>query len=427
MNVQSNRFALAVLVLLHFVLAMAYAFDTPYRASGRYYGTVIKDFGAPDERQHANYIQWLADGKGFPVLDPKDPTNYEHYQSHQPPLFYIVSVPILKIAGGDVNNKAVGLALRSLNAVIGSFTVLAVFFLGYWGFKRKEVGLAAAAFAALLPMNLALSGAISNDPLLFCLCTWCLAITAHALQNGWTMKKGVILGMLMGLAFLTKTTAIALAPAILIAAYLSGAPRPSGKIFLATAGIALVLALPWWVRNQSLYGDPFAMKAFNQAFLGSPTKTSLGWDWGTYILKDFDFTWRSFIGTFGYMDIPLPDKLARIAMAVLALLALGGMIALTKPENKESRPVTVLNSVFLLLVILSFVAFNVKYFQGQSRYLFPALGPISIGFGLGLVYFSKEKWKTSFIAYTIVLVALNLWIVQQFLPEQFAMRIVSNR
>ncbi len=427
MDIRSNRFALAVLVALHLVLGLAYAFQTPYHTQGRYAlmgGIKIPDIGAPDEVEHVGYIKFMVDGKGFPVLDPKNPNAGAGYQSHQPPLFYTLETIVAKVTGqSDLNKKGAGLILRSVNVLIGCSNVVGVFFLGFWGFGRKDLGLAAAAFLALLPMNLALSGAVSNDPLLFALCTWTLAVTALATRQGWNVKRGVIVGLLIGLACLTKTTAIALVPAVLVGAFLS-TPRPSAKVVLSAAVVALVLVLPWWFRNQSLYGDPFAMKAFNQAFVNSPTRTSLHLEWGQYLKAVFLLTWNSFVGVFGYMDIALPQALAGAAAFVLAIMAIGGVLALRKTEWSGGKATAAMNIVFICLVILSYITFNIKYFQAQARYLFPAIGPICVGFGLGLVYYGRDRWKQSFIAWITVLTFLNLWIVTQYLPEQFTARLL---
>lgn len=434
MDIRSNRFALAVLVALHLVLGLAYAFQTPYHTQGyertmanrsNPRGIKISDIGAPDELEHVEYIQFLADGKGFPVLDPQNPNSGAGYESHQPPLFYLIETGVAKVTGqSDLTRRPAGLILRTVNVTIGCFNVIGVFFLGFWGFGRKDLGLAAAAFLALLPMNLALSGAISNDPLLNSLCTWTLAVTALGCRNGWTLKLGAILGLLIGLACLTKTNGVALVPAVLIGAFFSK-PKPTFKVVGVAALVALVLVVPWWIRNQSLYGDPFAMKAFNLAFTNSPTRTSLHADWGRYLSGEFAFTWNSFVGVFGYMDIFIdPQWMVETIVLVLAILAVGGVLALRKPEWAEGKATAWMNTAFIILILLSYIAFNIKYFQAQSRYLFPAIGPICVGFGLGLVYYGRDRWKQSFIAWIIALTFLNLWIVTQYLPEQFAARLL---
>src|SRR5438105_9824815 len=92
-----GRGALAWAILLalsHAVIAIVFAGVTPYRTPGRLFinrGITIPDIGAPDERQHANYIQHLLDGKGIPTFQPAARDAGDHYEDHQPPLYYVLA------------------------------------------------------------------------------------------------------------------------------------------------------------------------------------------------------------------------------------------------------------------------------------------------------------------------------------------------
>src|SRR5437016_3338620 len=90
---------LGLLVVLHIGFAICYASVTPYRSPGQVQHQEQPDYGAPDERQHVNYIEHILDGKGFPVFNPQDVNLYETYQSHQPPLFYILAAGWAKATG----------------------------------------------------------------------------------------------------------------------------------------------------------------------------------------------------------------------------------------------------------------------------------------------------------------------------------------
>ena len=71
------RWLLAALVAGHIVLSLLYAARTPYRQAGvllHQNRAAVQDVGAPDERQHANYVQHLIDGRGFPAFNPDDPS-----------------------------------------------------------------------------------------------------------------------------------------------------------------------------------------------------------------------------------------------------------------------------------------------------------------------------------------------------------------
>lgn len=462
-----------ILAALHAALALGYALVTPYREGGylRFQGRAYAaDIGAPDERQHANYVRHLANGEGFPVLntDPSAPGAYENYQAHQPPSFYVLGSLVARVGGLDLETRAGGLALRFLNCLIGAGGVLGVFYFALWGLRKPEIAVGAAAFAALLPMNAALSGAISNDPLLFALGSWTLALAARALREGFTLKGSLGIGLMMGLGFLTKTTAIALWPAVAFGIYTAtkqtpspfssreksegagseGSPAPAaatkrGKKFeeaaartdlvspataaLLALALPILMAAPWWLRNQQLYGDPLAMKAFSAAFVGSPQAAEFikivgpvdywitGAQSGTGVVW---WTLRSFFGAFGYMDIFYPSGLyAALSAGLLAVLA-GRYLARGDSDLAGSSAVRAMGAVLFTVVLALFLRFNAQYFQGQARYLLPAIAPIAATIGIGVWGLARKRPAVGIASLALILVALDVYTLVR-LPSEF--------
>lgn len=420
-----SRWALIALVCLHFILACLYATRTPYRQAGvlKYQGRApAADIGAPDERQHANYVFHLVEGKGIPVFDPSDPNLYETYQSHQPPLYYGVAMVAAKLGGMKTPEDARG--LRFLNCLIGSAGVLGVYFAALWGFRRNSWAVASAAFAGLLPMNVALSGAISNDPLLFALLSWGLAVLFLCLRDSWTLKRSVLLGLIAGCAVLTKTTGVALVPAILVGAFWSKSSRPCWGSAAATVAIFACLALPWWMRNTELYGDPLAIKAFGEAFKGSAQAATFIQAFGAPAYwTDWVGWWtaRSLLGAFGYMDIFLSDGLYRVWIGVLLLMFGLGSVALKRSRPADSAPALAATSVLLAVVLVLFLRFNSQYFQGQARYLLPAIAPLSLFATAAVLALKPTSQRVSLGALSAILLALNLYVLS-ILPAEFAAR-----
>lgn len=436
--------AVWIFAILHLALAIAYALATPYRMGGNLVhqgGAYAADIGAPDERQHANYVARVAQGRGIPVLDPKDPNLYENYQAHQPPVYYVLAAGVAKLTGGDkLETRAEGLPIRIFNGLIGAANVVGVFFFVLWGFRREGPALAAAAFAALLPMNVALSGAISNDPLLYALCTWTLALTAKGIRDGFSFKLAGGIGLLMGLAFLTKTTAVALAPAVAVG---FAASRPSKSDVLRYGGLAFVVAMalgvPWWLRNQSAYGDPLAMSAFTAAFTGSPqaadylkfTQGDVVDYWITGSTTGTGVAWwtlRSFFGVFGYMDIFVFKAIYALLGVLLAVLIAVRVWTSRTESDVAALPVRIMGGLFFFIVLALFLRFNSQYFQGQARYLFPALAPIAATIGLAVSAMRKRNGakqpSSDFLPAAvmgIVLLALNVYALGQ-LPREFGLR-----
>jgi 4-amino-4-deoxy-L-arabinose transferase-like glycosyltransferase len=422
-----------VLVLFHVGMAFWYASVTPYREGGDILSAHhqrVSDIGAPDERQHANYVAHLLSGAGFPVFDPKDPNLGEDYQSHQPPAYYVLEAGWTKLVGvSDVTSQDAGVKVRALNCFIGGATVLAVFLLGFWGFGRPEVGVCAAAVAGCLPMNIALSGAVSNDPLLIFLCTASLALCARSIHRGWSVRSALALGCFVGLALLTKTTALALLPAVLVAVLLSP-QRPAAAVWVAAILPMLLLPVGWWIRNQHLYGDPFAITAFNQAFVNSPQAKPFIEDLGLFgYLSGWVGWWtiRSFYGAFGYMDIWLnensrpvdnsPNALYRVLIAISAILLLGWLASWKRYRGRPEVAVQVMNVTFGVVVLLLFLSFNMHYFQAQARYLYPAIGPISCAFGVGALELFRRKWPIALAAVVVIFGGTAIYAGLQLGPE----------
>ena len=417
--------AAVVLAALHAILAIGYATLTPYRASGRILlqGNVpAMDIGAPDERQHANYVQRLLEGRGLPVFNPKDPNLYETYQSHQPPLFYIVAAAWCKALGLDrVDAPEAGLAFRLLNALIGAAGVWGLFLAGKWLDGVEATGLTAAAIGGLLPMGCALSGAVSNDPLLIALCTYSLAFLVRAVSGRAGRGDLWWAAALAGLAVATKTSGVALLPALLVAAWLAHGGRHRGRRLAASVGpflLALAIVSPWWVRNAILYGDPLAAKAFQDAFAGS-MQASQGIErlgLAGYWMEVLRGTWCSFVGVFGYWDIWLDAPVYALAAILAGLLAVLGLVRL-----RVERPAGLLvATVFGLAVVALFVRFNMQYFQAQGRYLYPAIASFSIWLAFGARQAPFRRWMPAVSA--ALLLALNVSALRT-LPAEFKFRL----
>lgn len=394
--------------------------------------TSVTDVGAPDERQHANYIARLVEGKGFPVFDFRNP-DPEGIEYHQPPLYYGVAAAYAKVAGlsAEAIRSPEGRSIRWIGLLFGALGVLGTYFLGRWGYGSRVIGLLAAAFYAFLPMNIALTGAVNNDPALFALFAWTIALAARGVREGWTVKLALGCGILAGLAILTKTTGLALLPILGGAALMR---RPSLAQSAAVLLPAALIPLPWLLRNNSLYGDPLGLQAFQLAFTNTAQASmfidKMGFGVGGYLVHWLGWwTARSFIGTFGYMDIWLnetglpnagPNALYRIMLALMVVAFVGWLLRF-KESDKEERRVHILCIVAFAIVAILFLRFGLQYFQAQARYLFPALAPIACGVAWGALRLSKGNWKVALAAVAVPLLAVAL-LAGTVLPSEFAKR-----
>jgi 4-amino-4-deoxy-L-arabinose transferase-like glycosyltransferase len=444
------KILLLVFACLHLLFAVGFAIKTPYRQAGYLFsqkdpktGFFAKapDIGAPDERQHANYVRTLLKDHQLPVFQPGSPNFGDEYQSHQPPLYYVSAALAATVTGQtDVESQSFGKVLRVFNALVGASGIVGIFFAAFWSSKREDVAILAAGFAAVLPMNCALSGAISNDPLLITLVAWSFAFCAKAYleEEGSNAKKSLMIAAVFtGLACATKSSGLVAMIGFVVTAFLMRQRIPI-KNMAPALGVAILIALPIWTRNQILYGDPLAQRAFKEAFTGSAQKSNIvseielsgapGSPEVNYWINWFGY-WvaRSFIGTFGYMDIWLnsssraarstdPNTLYKFLIAFIAIAKLSFLVGLRRSWKDTPKPVL----IGLLMAIVTFmllVGFNLTYFQAQGRYLMPALGPLSLMFAIGWLSLFRSKLIPVLLTVLVLFGGTTIYSLARLEPE----------
>jgi len=199
-----------------------------YLLVGLLYASQTPAWQAPDEPAHYNYIRQLAGGK-LPVIEPGDYNQtYQseaisakfapaysidpfEYEDHQPPLYYLLQTPIFLLSGGSL------LALRLVSLLLGAGVVWLAYCIGRRLFPESPwLGLTAAAFVAFLPQHVAMLSAVNNDSLAELLIAGILLLLITAVQEQWaaTDRRWLLLGLLLGLGFLSKATTYIMAPLI---------------------------------------------------------------------------------------------------------------------------------------------------------------------------------------------------------------------
>src|SRR5205085_8650803 len=154
------------------------------------------------------------------------------------------------------------------------------------------------------------------------LATWiCLA----GLRRGFTSRRAVLLGIVLGLGALMKITAIFLLPAAVFAVGAWGmrARVPVRKIGLLIGLMLAAAALSggwWYVRNLVLYGEPTAVNVNLQAYGGRTVAQGLAvWN------QALPYAWTTFWGRFGHGDVVLPGAIY-VGLAAVCVVALAGLV-----------------------------------------------------------------------------------------------------
>lgn len=195
-----------------------------------------------DEPAHWSNVQYLLRASSLPVLG--DPG--VGYEAQQTPGFYVMAAIVAGLAG-----ESAFVAVRMLSAV-GQGILVALTALILWPVTRRNVlaTIAGAAFIALNPMLIVMSGSVQNDTWAL---VWGFAAIALAVRSTRMPRwlHAALVGVLVALAVLTK---LSLAPLLLGLVFAWLLRRRVLEPLVAVATVA-VLTGWWFVRNLVLYGD----------------------------------------------------------------------------------------------------------------------------------------------------------------------------
>ncbi len=458
MKSSAPHFLLTLILLLYLVLGTLFAVYTPpwqapdEPAHYNYVRYVAEKGQFPvlhmGDYPHA-YLEQIK-AAHFPADMSIEPIRYEF---HQPPLYYALLAPIYGLTAGRL------IALRLVSVLLGAGIVVFAYAIGrcVWH-ENPDVGarpaaerptrvrrpavpvpdgaagsvggwhpssalaLAAAAFVAFLPQHLATVSQVGNDVLAELLLAAALYVLLRRMTGGRRQiaegrlqgaerrlqiaeersqtKFSIVLGFLLGLILITKTTAyiaLPLAVGVLSWQWWQEKARPRRVLAEAAAFFLplILIALPWYARNLSLYGWPdfLGLQRHDAIVVGqlraSDFITQNGW--AVYWRRAVEWTFKSFWGVFGWMGAWL-DSRVYFALALLSGLTVAGFgwrtvncrSGVENPRLKtgegRGRLVLVFSALF---TFLAYVWYNTQFLQHQGRYLFTALIPIALVFAAG--------------------------------------------
>jgi hypothetical protein len=410
-----KRFLFPAVLLVFVLLALFYNVQVPLGEG-------------PDEAGHVRYVLFLSREGRLPVQDA-DGSSDVSGEGHQPPLAYLLALPAVAWLppeqrhvqlGADPNfvwsggegpaafmrgsqeywpwpAPVLGWRLaRTVSALLGALTVLCV-----WGAARalfgSTVALTAALLAAFNPQFLFTSALVTNDALLTTLSAallWLVAAARATVQERgigpWILAGGG--GLLLGLALMTKLSALLLAPLLAWALWrVAGRNRRALAGYAALAGgIVLLLAGWWYARNWLLYGDPLGLAVFRAEF----TTAAFNWrDPAAWLAAGWQLL-RSFWAFFGWLTVPAPPVVTWFYAGVTALGLLGWLRrpALWSNLRPHQPAFALLLLPLLALIWITAFAFTAGLVAWQGRLIFPALPAIAIVLARGLLaWFEDER------------------------------------
>jgi 4-amino-4-deoxy-L-arabinose transferase-like glycosyltransferase len=370
-------------------------------------------FERPDEFAHYLYVEYIAQHGALP-----DPAGRVRSEFHQPPLYYLLSAPLVALLGNngldEINqrrnpfygrvferrsndnrnsylhpraelfpNLGTEVArsvhtIRLLSVLMGAATVWLVYRLSWllWpetaAWRVLSVGL-----VAFIPEFLFMTGSVSNDPLVYLLATLSLYLLLRYQRTGLTTRKALLVGLTLGAALLAKTSAGFLVLPVGLALMRN---RQWWRFVPVIAGCVLLVAGWWYGRNLLLYGDPTNVRAWEQTWVEDRIEP------GTLTFLDvitqrLPFTYKTlWLNFHGVATINDPVRPVFDVLTLLALAGLAGRVIFQIARRSQppedvlpTRDSLILAAFALGWLLATLYLARIAWNGNQGRYLLPGV------------------------------------------------------
>lgn len=390
------------------------------------YSVVTPLFEAPDEVWHFSFIHTLAATQKLPV-QPTEGKDMWLRESGQPPLYHLLAAlliaPLDSVVTTDFRTfvrfnpdhpfvtphsdspapnlfihtpqeafpwQGMVLAahlVRLLTVVWGAGTVVGTYLVAREVMPGQPVlALAAMAVTAFNPHFLFISSVVNNDAAVACLATLTLWLTIRLAKGHTNAQSEAALGLILGLALLSKLSALAL-PALIILAlavrwWVNRDRRPTFYTAALIFTPALAVAGWWYGRNWLLYGDPLAWRVW-LIDIGVHQLTL------PELLRQFTVVGISFWEPYDQL-FPAP---VLVVLAVVLVATAAGWLNLIRQVWQGRSPAhaaaLLIAGAWLVLIFASLVQYMRTTPAAAGRLLFPTTSSIAVLLMLGLAALSS--------------------------------------
>lgn len=424
MSKKAERLVLGFIIIGYLILAWSYA-QGPL-------------FEPPDEDLHYDYIRVLAHEHKLP-----DPYSKEWSQYPQPPAYYLLSAPILALLPDDDfkdrywvmrdnpyagelvdvphhQNRNMYLHDRSEQfpyknndsarntQVLRWFSMLLGLGTLYFSYQIFQIlwpqntsrRLLAMGIMAFWPLFLRMAGALNNDNLVYLVATIAIYLLLLQIQNDPTLKLNIILGVVLGIALMTKSYTGFLAIPV-------GAWVITDKRTWRYVPIILVLTVTiggwWYLHNIIVYGNAtfydhpqvqdFSIKGDNSFVLD-------------YAIDTFPLIFHHFWAHYHMIVVHEPLYIATYTIGIIGIVGLlyrGIRFAMEARHEKWSAErwlmfkqglvMTAFVGAWFLMIFYVCGTIKVGY---QGRYALGAIAGIAGLLALGLETWIPQRWQRPF-------------------------------
>ncbi|AEH08559.1 MULTISPECIES: hypothetical protein [Protofrankia] len=317
---------------------------------------------------------------------PGQPSGYIQQMVQHPPLYYLLEAMILKVlpGSGDALRWDVTIGLLRMSNVL---MVAPLPLLAHAATRRLCPQPVAATVAALVPCAVPqlvhIGSSVSNDNLLIGLGGLVTVAVAHMLRGDTSARTACWIGLLTGLALLTKFFAVVLIPMI-VTAYVCVRLRGARSLWrpaVLCGGLGIAAGGWWWLVNVLRW------HTVQPRTPGFPPGEYVGRDWSVY------WSWMSerlatrWWGSIGWYEADISPLLVLVASLLLGGLLGWGLLRARGRAQRVDLLFMLWPTVGLLVIVGGQAAAHLVrtgHMTGVSgRYLFTGFVGVAVLAGAG--------------------------------------------
>jgi hypothetical protein len=327
--------------------------------------------------------------------------------------------PLYRILPNEMPAKVYSLrwvmVLMSLATVWIAYRVTTVLFP-----QRPTLPYVVCLLLAVIPERTASVSRVNNDVLLEIIAAAFIWICTQSVLTGLSTRRSQLLGLLLGLGVLTKTS-MGLSVILLPVVFWANRRDPNWRWYaLWTGGFAAVLIAPLVARNLWLYGDLTGFAGYER--LRGPITVAVTWQSSISAALDlFRHFWLVWWKGVKAMLNPV-ISVFYLFLGGLSTLSLVGIMRRVRQQGKWTKRNLVI-LMYLLAIGCYTAAILASYFAGdvpviQGRFLLPVIVPAAILFSWGL--WQSPHRKTLLLTVVSILVVLSaLGLFWNLLPYHY--------
>jgi 4-amino-4-deoxy-L-arabinose transferase-like glycosyltransferase len=233
---------------------------------------------------------------------PRNDGGGSNAASSYPPAYYLYeTIPYLLGSSGDIFDRLYLMRIFSVAWLLVTTTMAWLLAGEVFGTRARRRQLLTAATVGLWPMLSFMSASVNPDAMLYA--TWgaALWLGTRLIRRGLTLRDGLALGAVIGLAMVTKASSIAIVPAgvVAIAIAFLRAPHPGWRPRVLAIGAA-VLAFAVPVAAWSAVVAAESRPAYAQTALLSPA-TGAGGSGGVDYRSFASYLWQYYLPRLPFM------------------------------------------------------------------------------------------------------------------------------